>query len=116
MQEQAVNRPSRHLTYLEDDNKLLIQLKEDNKLSQDKITEYFLERTKGLLQVHYTTKLKNCLQMSKYKKCKITNLAKESVGTYLSSFSIDLLDLQLQDALSSSTSILLATADLTKVA
>jgi hypothetical protein len=64
--------------------------------------------------VHYCTKLKNCSQTLKYKKRKITNLAKESRERYPSRFSVDLLDPQLQDALPSSTSILLATANLTE--
>lgn len=64
--------------------------------------------------MHYTIKLKNRLQTSKCKKRKITNLAKESGGIYPSRFSIDLLDLQLQDTLPSSISILPATTDLTE--
>lgn len=54
--------------------------------------------------------------MSKYKKHKITDLAKESAGIYSSGSSIDLLDPQLHNALSSSISILPVTADSTKVA
>jgi hypothetical protein len=90
----------------------LIQLKEDDKLPWDVIADYFPERTKGTLQVHYCTKLKNRLQTSKYKKRKITNSAIESGEIYPSRFSTDLLDPQLQDA-PSSTSILPATADST---
>ncbi|KFY68573.1 hypothetical protein V496_00988 [Pseudogymnoascus sp. VKM F-4515 (FW-2607)] len=114
LRERIVSRPGRHSTYSEDDDKLLIQLKEDDKLSWDEIAEYFPERTKGSLQVHYTTKLKYRSQTSKYKKRQITNSAKESGERYLSRFSMDLLDPQLQGALPSSTSILPATADSTE--
>ncbi|KFY03012.1 hypothetical protein O988_01734 [Pseudogymnoascus sp. VKM F-3808] len=112
LREQVVSRPSRYSIYSEDDDELLIWLKEKDKLPWDKIAEHFPERTKGTLQVHYSTKLKNCSQMSKYKKRKITNSAKESGEIYPSRFSMDLLDPQLQDV-PSSTSILLATADST---
>ena len=114
LQERIVSRPGRHSTYSEDDDELLIQLKEDNKLPWDKIAEYFPERTKGSLQVHYTIKLKNRSQTSKCKKRKITNSAKESGERYPSRFSMDLLNPQLQDALLSSTPILPATADSTE--
>ncbi|KFZ18875.1 hypothetical protein V502_03915 [Pseudogymnoascus sp. VKM F-4520 (FW-2644)] len=114
--ERIVSRPGRHSTYSEDDDELLIQLKEKDKLPWDEIAEYFPERTKGSLQVHYTSKLKNRSQASKYKKRKTTNPAKESAGICPSGFSMDLLDPQLQNALSSSTSVLPATADSTEVA
>ncbi|KFZ23587.1 hypothetical protein V502_01936 [Pseudogymnoascus sp. VKM F-4520 (FW-2644)] len=91
-----------------------VSLKEKDKLPWDEIAEYFPERTKGTLQVHYCTKLKNRSQTSKYKERKITNSAKESGEKYPSRFSMDLLDPQLQDALLSSTSILPATADSTE--
>ncbi|OAF61263.1 hypothetical protein VC83_01966 [Pseudogymnoascus destructans] len=110
LRERIVHRPGRHSTYSEDDDELLIQLKEDDKLPWDEIAEYFPERTKGTLQVHYCTKLKNRSQTSKYKKRKVTNSAKESGVRYPSRFSMDLLDPQLQDALPS-TSILPATTD-----
>ncbi|ELR07562.1 hypothetical protein GMDG_08477 [Pseudogymnoascus destructans 20631-21] len=111
LRERVVSRPGRHSTYSKDDNKLLIQLKEKDKLPWDEIAEYFPERTKGTLQVHYCTKLKNSSQTSKCKKRKITNSAKESGKRYPSRFSMDLLDPQLQDALPPSTSTLPATAD-----
>jgi hypothetical protein len=114
LQERVVSRPGRHSTYSEDDDELLIQLKEKDKLPWDEIAAYFPERTKGTLQVHYCTKLKNRSQTSKYKKRKITNLAKESGERCPSRFSMDLHDSQLQDALPSSTSILPATADSAK--
>jgi hypothetical protein len=82
----------------------LIQLKEDEKLPWDKIAEFFPERTKGTLQVHYCTKLKNRLQTSKYKKRK---------GICSSGFSMDLVDPQLRDALPS-TPFLAAAAESTK--
>ncbi|ELR03564.1 hypothetical protein GMDG_06222 [Pseudogymnoascus destructans 20631-21] len=113
LRERVVSRPGRHSTYSEDDDELLIQLKEKDKLPWDEIAEYFPERTKGTLQVHYSTKLKNRSQASKYKKRKITNSANESGETYPSGFSMELLDPQLQDALPS-TPFLAATADPTK--
>jgi hypothetical protein len=108
--ERIVSRPGRQSTYSAADDELLIQLKEDDKLPWDEITEFFPGRTKGTLQVHYCTKLKNRSQASKYKKPKITNSAKESGGIYPSGFSMELLDPQLRDALPS-TLILPATAD-----
>ena len=113
LQERVVSRPGRHSTYSEDDDELLIQLKEKDKLPWDEIAEYFPERTKGTLQVHYCTKLKNRSQTSKYKKRKITNSANESGGIYPSGFSMELLDPQLRDALPS-TPFLAATVDSTK--
>ncbi|KFX94986.1 hypothetical protein O988_06051, partial [Pseudogymnoascus sp. VKM F-3808] len=112
MREQIMSRPGRQSTYSAADNELLIQLKEDDKLPWHKIAEHFPDRTKGTLQVHYCTKLKNRSQTSKYKRLKITISAKESRKRCPSRFSMDLLDLQLQDALLSSTLILPATADL----
>ncbi|KFY28425.1 hypothetical protein V493_02941 [Pseudogymnoascus sp. VKM F-4281 (FW-2241)] len=110
LRERVVSRPDRHPTYSEDDDELLIQLKEDDKLPWDEIAKYFPKRTKGSLQVHYTTKLKN----RSYKKRKITNPAKESGERYPSRVLIDLLDPQLQDALPTSTSVLPATTDSTE--
>jgi hypothetical protein len=78
LRERIVSRPSRHSKYAEVDDELLIQLKENDKLTWDEIAEHFPERTKGTLQVHYCTKLKNRSQTSKYKRRKITNSAKES--------------------------------------
>ncbi|OAF54489.1 hypothetical protein VC83_09001 [Pseudogymnoascus destructans] len=113
LRERVVRRLGRHSTYSENDDQLLIQLKEKDKLPWDEIAEYFPERTKGTLQVHYCTKLKNRSQTSKYKKRKITNSANESGGTYPSVFSMELLDPQLRDALPS-TPFVAATADSTK--
>ena len=85
-QERTLSRHGRNSTYSADDNKLLIQLKEDDKLPWDEIAEYFPERTKGRLEVHYSTKLKNRSQTSKYKKRKIKNSAKENGGIHPSAF------------------------------
>ncbi|KFY66397.1 hypothetical protein V497_00940 [Pseudogymnoascus sp. VKM F-4516 (FW-969)] len=114
LRERVVSRPGRHSTYSEDDDELLIQLKEKDKLPWDEIAKYFPERTKGTLQVHYCTRLKNRSQTSKCKKRKITSSAKEIGKRYPSRFSMDLLDPQLQNVLPSSTSILPATADTTE--
>ncbi|OAF59301.1 hypothetical protein VC83_04107 [Pseudogymnoascus destructans] len=76
-------------------------LKEKDKLPWDEIAEFFPGRSKGTLQVRYSTKLKNRSQTSKYKKGK---------GVCSSAFSTDLVDPQLRDALPS-TSSLAATAD-----
>ena len=104
LRERVVSRPGRHSTYSEDDDKLLIQLKEDDKLPWDEIAEFFPGRTKGTLQVHYCTKLKNRSRTSKYKKRK---------GICSSGFSMDLVDPQLRDALPS-TPFVAATADSTE--
>ncbi|ELR08858.1 hypothetical protein GMDG_03528 [Pseudogymnoascus destructans 20631-21] len=106
LRERVVSRPGRHSTYSEDDDELLIQLKEKDKLPWDEIAEYFLERTKATLQVHYCTKLKNRSQTSKYKKRK---------RICSSGFSMDLVDPQLRGALPS-TPFLASTADSTKSA
>ncbi|OBT60887.1 hypothetical protein VE03_09938 [Pseudogymnoascus sp. 23342-1-I1] len=101
LRERLLSRPGRQSTYSAADDELLIQLKEDDKLPWDEIVEFFLGRTKGTLQVHYCTKLKDCSQTSKYKKRK---------GICSSGFSMDLVDPQLRDA-PPSTPFLLATAD-----
>ncbi len=84
LRERVVSRPGRHSTYSEDDDKLLIQLKEKGKLPWDEIAEYFPERSKETLQVHYCTKLKNRSHTSKHKKrkIKIKNSLKER-GDYI---------------------------------
>ncbi|OBT65099.1 hypothetical protein VE03_05282 [Pseudogymnoascus sp. 23342-1-I1] len=101
LRERLLSRPGRQSTYLAADDELLIQLKEDDKLPWDEIAEFFLGRTKGTLQVHYYTKLKDRSQTSKYKKRK---------GICSSGFSMDLVDPQLRDA-PPSTPFLPATAD-----
>ncbi|OAF55460.1 hypothetical protein VC83_08266 [Pseudogymnoascus destructans] len=103
LRERIANRPGMQSTYSEDDDGLLIQLKEKDKLSSDEIAKFFPGRTKVTLQVRYSTKLQNHSQMSKYKKGK---------GICSSGFLMDLLDPQLRDALPS-TSSLAATADFT---
>ncbi|KFY42804.1 hypothetical protein V494_02234 [Pseudogymnoascus sp. VKM F-4513 (FW-928)] len=103
LREQIANRSGMKSTYSEDDDELLIQLKEKDKLPWDEIAKFFPGRTKGTLQVRYSTKLKNHSQTSKYEKGK---------GICSSGFSMDLLNPQLRDALPS-TSSLVATADFT---
>ncbi|KFY66805.1 hypothetical protein V497_00688 [Pseudogymnoascus sp. VKM F-4516 (FW-969)] len=104
LRERVVSRPGRHSTYSEDDDELLIQLKEKDKLPWDEIAEYFPGRTKGTLQVHYCTKLKNRSRTSEYKK-------REGICSL--GVSMDIVDPQLRDALSS-TPLVAATADSTK--
>ncbi|ELR05524.1 hypothetical protein VC83_01883 [Pseudogymnoascus destructans] len=106
LREQIASRSGRQSTYSAADDELLIQLKEDDKLPWDEIAEFFPGRTKGTLQVHYCTKLKNPSQTSKYKKHK-------GICSSGFSFSMDLVDPQLRDALPS-TPFLAATADSTK--
>ncbi|OAF59520.1 hypothetical protein VC83_03880 [Pseudogymnoascus destructans] len=77
--------PGRQSTYSAAGDELLVQLKEDEKLPWDEIAEFFPGRTKGMLQVHYYTKLKNHSQISKCKKCK---------GICSSGFSMDLVESQ----------------------
>ena len=49
----------RHSKFSPEDNMRLRRLKEDECLLWDEITEQFPERSKGTLQVHYSTKLKH---------------------------------------------------------
>jgi hypothetical protein len=58
LQKQATSTHVRHSKFSPEDDKLLRRLKEDECLSWDEITEQFPERSKGTLQVHYSTKLK----------------------------------------------------------
>lgn len=53
------NIPSRRPRFSAKEDKLLVQLKEKQCLSWDEIVEQFPERSKGSLQVHYSTKLKS---------------------------------------------------------
>lgn len=64
VQEQAVSIPARKVKFSREDDKLLLQLKEDG-LSWDEISDRFPERSKGTLQVHYSTKLKPRSETSK---------------------------------------------------
>ncbi|KFY28252.1 hypothetical protein V491_00550 [Pseudogymnoascus sp. VKM F-3775] len=61
LRERIVSRP-----YSAADDDLLIRLKEDDKLPWDEIAKSFPGRTKGTLQVRYSTKLKNCSQTSNF--------------------------------------------------
>ncbi|OBT86396.1 hypothetical protein VE02_05284 [Pseudogymnoascus sp. 03VT05] len=104
LRDRIMSRRGRQSTYSAADDELLVQLKEDDKLPRDEIAKSFPGRTKGTLQVHYSTKLKSRSQTLKYKKRK---------GTCSSGFSKDLVDQQLRDALPS-TPFISATADSTK--
>ncbi|CZT07721.1 uncharacterized protein RCO7_11211 [Rhynchosporium graminicola] len=67
VQEQAVSRPARYSRFSFDDDELLRQLKAEG-LSWDEISDHFPERSKGTLQVHYSTKLKPRSETSKNAK------------------------------------------------
>ena len=67
VQERAVSIPARKVKFSREDDKLLLQLKEDG-LSWDEISDHFPERSKGTLQVHYSTKLRPCSETSKNTK------------------------------------------------
>ena len=58
LQEQATSTRVRHSKFSPEDDKLLRRLKEAECLSWDEIAEQFPERSKGTLQVRYSTKLK----------------------------------------------------------
>lgn len=64
MQEQAMNRPVKNPRFSSEDDSLLLQLKGEG-LSWDEISDRFPERSKGTLQVHYSTKLKRRSETSK---------------------------------------------------
>lgn len=57
VQEHAISRPVRNSRFSSRDDELLLQLKGEG-LSWDEISDRFPERSKGTLQVHYSTKLK----------------------------------------------------------
>ena len=57
-QEQTTSRSTRHLKISPEEDKLLRRLKEEECLSWDEIAEQFPKRSKGTLQVRYSTKLK----------------------------------------------------------
>ena len=57
LQEQTKSRPVRNSRFSAQEDELLLQLKGDC-LSWDEISDHFPERSKGTLQVHYSTKLK----------------------------------------------------------
>jgi hypothetical protein len=64
IQEPAISRHVRNSRFSPKDDELLLQLKGEG-LSWDEISEYFPERSKGTLQVHFSTKLKPRLGTSK---------------------------------------------------
>ncbi len=47
------NTPSKHVLFTEEEDKLLITLKETSKLSWKNIAKHFPGRSQGALQVHY---------------------------------------------------------------
>jgi hypothetical protein len=67
VQERAMSRPARNSRFSSEDDILLLQLKGEG-LSWDEISERFPERSKGTLQVHYSTKLKPRSETSKNTK------------------------------------------------
>ncbi|CZT41151.1 uncharacterized protein RSE6_00859 [Rhynchosporium secalis] len=67
VQERALNRPAKNSRFSSEDDKLLLHLKRKG-LSWDEISDHFPERSKGTLQVHYSTKLKPRSVMSKNAK------------------------------------------------
>jgi len=67
VQERAMSRPARNSRFSSQDDKLLLQLKGEG-LSWDEISDRFPERSKGTLQVHYSTKLKPRSETSKNAK------------------------------------------------
>jgi len=67
VQERDMNRPVRNSRFSSEDDKLLRQLKGEE-LSWDEITAHFPGRSKGTLQVHYSTKLKPRSETSKNTK------------------------------------------------
>lgn len=68
MQKRAMSGPRKHSTFSEEDDKLLIKLKEKDELPWAEIAEYFLQRSKETLQVHYSTKLKRRSETAKKSK------------------------------------------------
>jgi hypothetical protein len=68
LQKRAMSGPARYSTFSEEDDKLLIKLKEEDELPWAEIAEYFPERSKGTLQVHYCTKLKRRSETAKKSK------------------------------------------------
>jgi hypothetical protein len=56
--ESSFGRTGRHSTFTADDDALLVELKEERRLSWAEIADHFPGRKKGILQVRYCTKLK----------------------------------------------------------
>jgi hypothetical protein len=67
VQGRDVGRPVRNSRFSSEDDELLLQLKGEG-LSWDEISDYFPGRSKGTLQVHYSTKLKPRSETSKTAK------------------------------------------------
>jgi hypothetical protein len=67
VQERAMSRPVRNSRFSSQDDELLLQLKREG-LSWDEISDRFPTRSKGTLQVHYSTKLKPRSETSKNAK------------------------------------------------
>ncbi|CZT08656.1 uncharacterized protein RAG0_13662 [Rhynchosporium agropyri] len=67
VQERDLSRPAKNLRFSANDDELLRQLKGEG-LSWDEISDRFPERSKGTLQVHYSTKLKPRSETSKNAK------------------------------------------------
>jgi hypothetical protein len=67
VQEQAGSNPTKKVKFSREDDILLLQLKGEG-LSWDEISERFPDRSKGTLQVHYSTKLKPRSETSKNTK------------------------------------------------
>lgn len=63
----AVSKSARNSRFSSEEDELLLQLKEEG-LSWDEISDCFAERSKGTLQVHYSTKLKPRSETSKNTK------------------------------------------------
>jgi hypothetical protein len=57
-QDGAVSGVGRRSTFLPKDEALLVELKEDKRLSWEEIADHFPGKKKGTLQVRYCTKLK----------------------------------------------------------
>ena len=67
VQERAMIRPVKNSRFSPQEDTLLLQLKGEG-LSWDEISDHFPERSKGTLQVHYSTKLKPRSETSKNAK------------------------------------------------
>jgi hypothetical protein len=67
VQERAMPRPVRNSRFTIEEDDLLVQLKGDG-LSWDEISDYFPHRSKGTLQVHYSTTLKRRSKTSRVMK------------------------------------------------
>src|SRR5258706_4887339 len=66
-QERPISRPVRYSRFSSEDDELLLQLKGEGS-SWDEISDHFPERSKGTLQVHFSTKLKSRAETSKKRR------------------------------------------------